>query len=50
MVQSTTMKVAAERKAEVTPQMKSTASGRDPQSSAMRYSGFLWSPPTRLSW
>ena len=51
MVHSTTMKVAADRNAEVTPAAKSTgASVATRRSSAMRYSGFLWSPPTRLSW
>ena len=51
MVQSTTMKVAADSNAEVTPAMKSTGeSVAIRKSSAMRYSGFLWSPPTRLSW
>ena len=51
MVQSTTMKVAAERNAEVTPATKSTGESVEiRRSSAMRYSGFLWSPPTRLSW
>ena len=51
MVQSTTMKVEADRNAEVTPAMKSTGeSVAIRKSSAMRYSGFLWSPPTRLSW
>ena len=51
MVQSTTMKVAADSNAEVTPATKSTGeSVAIRKSSAMRYSGFLWSPPTRLSW
>ncbi len=51
MVHSTTMKVVADRNAEVTPAAKSTgASVAMRRSSAMRYSGFLWSPPTRLSW
>jgi hypothetical protein len=51
MVQSTTMKVAADSSADVTPAMKSTgASVAIRKSSAMRYSGFLWSPATRLSW
>ena len=45
-----TMKVAAESSAEETPAMKSTGeSVAIRRSSAMRYSGFLWSPPTRLS-
>jgi hypothetical protein len=48
---STTMKVAADNSAEVTPAVKSTgASVAIRKSSAMRYSGFLWSPATRLSW
>ncbi len=51
MVQSTTMKVAADSSAEVTPARKSTGeSVATRKSSAIRYSGFLWSPPTRLSW
>ena len=51
MVQSTTMKVAAERNADVTPATKSTGeSVAIRRSSAIRYSGFWWSPPTRLSW
>ena len=51
MVHSTTMKVAADRNAEVTPATKSTGeSVATRRSSAMRCSGFLWSPPTRLSW
>ena len=42
MVQSTTMKVAADRNAEVTPATKSTGeSVAIRKSSAMRYSGFL---------
>ena len=50
MVQSTTMKVAADRNADVTPATKSTGeSVAIRKSSAMRYSGFWWSPPTRLS-
>ena len=51
MVHSTTMKVAADRKACVTPLTKSTGDSVAMRtSSAMRYSGFLWSPLTRLSW
>ncbi len=51
MVQSTTMKVKADNSAEETPVMKSTGeSVATRKSSAMRYSGFLWSPSTRLSW
>ena len=50
MVHSTTMKVAADRNADVTPLTKSTGdSVAIRTSSAMRYSGFLWSPLTRLS-
>ena len=51
MVHSTPMKVAADSNAEVTPLTKSTGdSVAIRTSSAMRYSGFLWSPLTRLSW
>ncbi|MGY4381289.1 hypothetical protein ACVWZ3_008928 [Bradyrhizobium sp. i1.3.6] len=50
MVQSTMMKVAADNSADVTPARKSTGeSVATRRSSAIRYSGFLWSPPTRLS-
>ena len=50
MVHSTTMKVAADNKAWVTPLTKSTgASVAIRTSSAMRYSGLAWSPGTRLS-
>ena len=50
IVQRTTMKVAADKTAVVIPVTKSTgASVATRTSSAMRYSGFLWSPLTRLS-
>ena len=49
MVQSTAMKVAADSNAEVTPAMKSTGeSVAILKSSAMRYSGFWWSPLTTV--
>ncbi len=51
IVHSTMMKVVADRSAEVTPAAKSTgASVATRRSSAIRNSGFLWSPLTRLSW
>ncbi|MGY4347450.1 hypothetical protein ACVWXM_003917 [Bradyrhizobium sp. GM7.3] len=51
IVQSTTMKVTADSSADVTPARKSTGeSVATRRSSAIRYSGFLWSPLTRLSW
>ena len=51
MVHSTTMKVSADNTAVVMPVKKSTGdSVASLMSSAMRYSGFLWSPCTRCSW
>ena len=47
---STPMKVAASSTALSTPVVKSTGASVAPRtSSAMRYSGFLWSPLMRLS-